>query len=903
MQAPNIHPMERLLHRLSGVVSRHRGWFIYPQLVFFGVCLFYAGNELQFRTDPNEMFSSDQGYVRDWSEVQEEFQLQEDLVALVESEDFEKNRQFVERLAARLDQETNLFKNVFYKRDLRSLGSKGLLFLPEPKLDALRESLQDYEPLIRTFSQVSNLASLLSEVDTQMRTGAAEPVETHPLVKVVPALTRIVQQAVESTRRPGLPPSPGLTALFAAEGTPVPGDYLNFAGGRFYAVTCAVASKPLEEAAILRLRELVKETQLEVPGVNVGVTGQPVLRYEEMRQARGDTTKASLVALVVVALTFIFCYHEVRRPLMATASLVVGIGYTLGFATLTLGHLNILTITFVPILIGLAIDFGVHLITRYEEELRDGRSARAAIDKALVVSGTGICTGGLTTAAAFLAMTLTGFKGIREMGLVSGGGLLVCLVPMMTMLPAMLLYDKKRKRVAPSVRKALRSRREQLEQHWLGRPRLVVGVGLALSLLAGIQVFRVRFDYNLLNLQNQGLSAVAYERKMVESSSHTMLACLVPADTIDEALALEQKIRQLDTVAEVVTLAPMLAGDQEHKLADVRQIRELLGSIQFAPMDTGPADLAALDHSLEGFGHVVGSAIYFAGRAGNQVLREELMVLRDAVETLRAVIAAGPAEVRAGELASYQQALFADLATTLAALQQQDDRAPLRVNDLPSNLRSRFIGRTGKFLLQVYPRDNVWERGPQDDFVRELRTVAPKVTGAPVRFYEYTSRLKSNAQKAVVYALLAIVLMLVMHFRNVICALLALLPVGVGILWTLGWMGFLGIPFNPANIISFTLLIGIGVSNGVHILNRFTEENNPSVLGKSTGKAVLVSALTTAAGFGSLMLAEHAGIASLGQVMALGTTMCMLASLTVLPAVLLLLTRSGWKLAHGWISH
>ncbi|MCU0789113.1 MAG: RND transporter, partial [Verrucomicrobia bacterium] len=239
--------MERLLHRLSGVVSRHRGWFIYPQLVFFGVCLFYAGNELQFRTDPNEMFSSDQGYVRDWSEVQEEFQLQEDLVALVESEDFEKNRQFVERLAARLDQETNLFKNVFYKRDLRSLGSKGLLFLPEPKLDALRESLQDYEPLIRTFSQVSNLASLLSEVDTQMRTGAAEPVETHPLVKVVPALTRIVQQAVESTRRPGLPPSPGLTALFAAEGTPVPGDYLNFAGGRFYAVTCAVASKPLEE--------------------------------------------------------------------------------------------------------------------------------------------------------------------------------------------------------------------------------------------------------------------------------------------------------------------------------------------------------------------------------------------------------------------------------------------------------------------------------------------------------------------------------------------------------------------------------------------------------------------------------------------------------------------------------
>src|SRR6185503_11414150 len=125
----------------------------------------------------------------------------------------------------------------------------------------------------------------------------------------------------------------------------------------------------------------------------------------------------------------------------------------------------------------------------------------------------------------------------------------------------------------------------------------------------------------------------------------------------------------------------------------------------------------------------------------------------------------------------------------------------------------------------------------------------------------------------------------------------------VGTSWMVGLMAVFHVPFNPANLISLTLLIGIGVSNGIHILNRFTEERHPTILAKSTGKAVLVSALTTIAGFGSLMLAKHRGIASLGQVMSLGTATCMLAALTVLPAVLILLTRSGWKLAHGWFAH
>jgi len=124
---------------------------------------------------------------------------------------------------------------------------------------------------------------------------------------------------------------------------------------------------------------------------------------------------------------------------------------------------------------------------------------------------------------------------------------------------------------------------------------------------------------------------------------------------------------------------------------------------------------------------------------------------------------------------------------------------------------------------------------------------------------------------------------------------LALLPVAIGTVWMVGFMGWMGIPFNPANIMTLPLVVGIGVTNGIHILNRFGEEKNPSILARSTGLAVLVSGLTTIAGFGSLILAKHQGIESLGYVMAVGTATCMIAALTFLPAVLQLLLKLGWR--------
>ena len=252
-------------------------------------------------------------------------------------------------------------------------------------------------------------------------------------------------------------------------------------------------------------------------------------------------------------------------------------------------------------------------------------------------------------------------------------------------------------------------------------------------------------------------------------------------------------------------------------------------------------------------------------------------------------------EANAAKLGAFQRAFLGDMQETLSAIRDQDDSGPLTIPDLPGPLRNRFVGKTGKHLVQVYPRHDVWSRAEQETFVRELRSVEPKVTGTPVQLYEYTSLLKNSYVEAAWWALGAITILVFLHFRAVGPVLLSLLPVAVGTLWMIGFMGWAGIPFNPANIMTLPLVIGIGVTNGIHILNRFAEERNPDILGKSTGKAVLVSGLTTIAGFGSLIVGEHQGIQSLGWIMAVGTATCMIAGLTFLPAVLTLLHRRRAK--------
>jgi predicted RND superfamily exporter protein len=312
-------------------------------------------------------------------------------------------------------------------------------------------------------------------------------------------------------------------------------------------------------------------------------------------------------------------------------------------------------------------------------------------------------------------------------------------------------------------------------------------------------------------------------------------------------------------------------------------------------VDTSPVDLTDLSRTLWSLSGYVSLALGQVPPEEAQ-LRHDLNSLRETISTLRREMLLGSSNQVASKLGSFQQALFRDIRETFQTLRTQDDEGRLTIGDLPRVIRQRFFGVTGKYLVQVYPKRDVWQRAPQAEFVRQLRTVDENVTGTPVQLYEYTTLLRSSYQEAAGYALVAIVLLVLLHFRQVSCVVLSLIPVTIGALWLVGIMGLLEIPFNPANIMTLPLIIGVGVTNGIHILNRFAEEQNPSILARSTGKAVIVSGLSTIAGFGSLIVAEHRGIESLGLVMAIGTATCMIAGVTLLPAILNLLNQKGWTI-------
>ncbi|MBC8001163.1 MAG: MMPL family transporter [Opitutaceae bacterium] len=893
----------RALRWLADSVCRRPHLFFYPQIILFILGVLYVcgflipGQHLRFDTHRSSLVGADKKYHRIYQEFRQEFPGQDDIVVVVESEAPEKNRQFVERLGVKLEAETNFFTDVFYKGDLKMMGRKALMFVPDDKLRELRQTLEDYKPFIRQFTNATSLASLFSQINSGFLSARrASTNENESMVKALPALERIVNQATDSFLRSGQPPSPGVTALFGEGGDADRGMYITFGRGRLYLVTAKARNAEVQAEAANRLRQIVEQTRFEVPGVNVGVTGEPILEVDEMKQSQMDSTLASILSLIVCALIFISGYRATGRPLKATACLIVGIGYTITYTTLVVGHLNILTITFVPILIGLAIDFGVHLVTRYEEELRRGETERVAIERAMVNTGLGIFTGALTTSAAFFAMSLTDFKGVQEMGLICGGGLLVCLIPMMTMLPVLLLRG--RQNVIDHSVAGKPDARARIERLWLDRPVATIVAGLVVCGLAIIPLRHVYFDYNLLHMQSKGLPAVVFEHKLIDSASKSVLFGAVVARTSDEAARLEEQLLKLPAVAGVDSMSKFLAEDQSAKLAVVREIKQNLALISFADIDPAPVDLSLLSRvlwSLYGYCGFAAETIRNENPEAGAEVAEALLSLRKAIGRLRVEMLRGDPVIRE-RLTRFQEAFLTDIRKTFQELKEQDDSAGLKASDLPAPLRNRFIGITGKYLLQVYPKEDVWERKHQEEFVRQLRTVAENATGTPVQLYEYTSLLKSSYEKAAWYALTAIAIMVLIHFRSITCLLLALMPVFLGFLWMLGLMGFAGIPFNPANIMTLPLVIGIGVTNGIHILNRFAEEQNPGILAMSTGKAVLVSGLTTVAGFGSLIIAKHQGIASLGFIMSVGVSTCMLAGLTLLPALLTLMISAGWRI-------
>ena len=247
-----------------------------------------------------------------------------------------------------------------------------------------------------------------------------------------------------------------------------------------------------------------------------------------------------------------------------------------------------------------------------------------------------------------------------------------------------------------------------------------------------------------------------------------------------------------------------------------------------------------------------------------------------------------PPQELAQRLSQFQQRAAEDLLQRLRLLRTAANPDSPALADLPESLVHRFVGCSGKFLMRIYAKDDIWDLASRERFVGDIRRVDEDVTGNPIQVYEASRDLKRSYQWAAVYALIVIAAMLFVEFGNLHYPLLAVLPLGLGVLQLFGLMGWLGIPLNSANMIVLPLILGLGAENGIHIVNDFRRRTRRyHRMSAATTTAVIINSLTTMVGFAALMIASHQGLLSLGRVLTIGMSCCLMSAL-VLPNLLLL---------------
>ncbi|MBI1915657.1 MAG: MMPL family transporter [Planctomycetes bacterium] len=529
----------------------------------------------------------------------------------------------------------------------------------------------------------------------------------------------------------------------------------------------------------------------------------------------------------------------------------------------------------------------------------------------------------MTTGLAFFAAMLADFMAVAELGWVAGCGVLLCAFACFTILPALIVLVDRRTNPAsggcqPPGEKGPGGSHPPLagqvdHRDWLPglarRPRWVLAVGLlVVALLSGF-AFRVRYDHNLLKLQASELESVRWEKTLIEHTAGASWHALSYTATREEALRLKQRYEQLPTVARVVEVASLVPSQQEVKLPRLRDIQDRL---RYLPPhgEKVPLLTSAPTALLSGVERLAGKDPWAVGLGDGGLLRPLLDVahppklltaLEEQLSEFRDALARLPKVGGADRVRDFERRMVADLADDLRRLRDVSSPAPIRLDDLPESLRERYVSKGGKWLLRIFGTGNLWEYPELSRFVASVRTVDPEATGKPFTTLEGLRAMKHGFQWAGFYALVAIVLVLFLDFRSPVKVLMALAPLAVGLALALGVMGLFGFALNPANMIALPLMLGVGVDNGVHVLHDYLSREKrpgkPYRLSRSTGMGILVAALTTILGFGTLMIASHRGLVGLGFILSLGVGTCMLTSLIFLPAVLNLRSRRASRVA------
>lgn len=656
------------------------------------------------------------------------------------------------------------------------------------------------------------------------------------------------------------------------------------------------------------VQAIIDEMSKDFPDVEVGLTGLIATERDENVYATRSLGYSTLIAVIVILFLLMISFRMWVAPIFAVVNLIVGLIWAVGITFLVVGHLNLMTVMMSIILIGLGVDFSIHLISGFTEWRAAGNSIATAMEKTFLKSGKGILTGAVTTAFAFMALVISHSRGMKEMGLVIGAGLLAVLLTTMLFLPVMLVFRERRidrnreKKGKKFVHRDISFRFLGRAGEWLSKHYVfTIMASIVISGLLIWSALKIKFDHNYWNMEPKGLTSIALIDTVLEKFDLSMDYALILADDVEESRELSKQFRDLGSVARTDDISLFLPSPEQQQRR-IPHINEIWGRAQSTPVRNRllqneftvfSQEIERLEMNIMEMQDMayIGGQDKVDNKCKEIVGDPEKPDSQNIIHDLLKVLAENEQKAAEG-LSRFQKTFtpyFKESTIDMASTKS------IQLDELPENILDSYSNKTrDQFLITVYPAANLWADAKLlDRFVDDLDRVSDKATGVPPVFQALIQVMGRDGRNAALLTLLVVFLMLCLDFFNPRHALIAMVPLALGVFWMVGIMFLTGMKLTMMNVMCLPIIIGIGIDDGVHIMHRWRNEGNGRIrtVFASTGKAIFLTSLTTILAFGSMAFSVFRGFASFGGAMSIGVGACFLTTVIILPGIFGLIYR------------
>jgi hopanoid biosynthesis associated RND transporter like protein HpnN len=900
---------DAIRHRILAAwsdLTTTRPWLVLSiAFVLTAICIVLTATKLGFESNRNELISHDLPWNQRFIDWTKNFDGTYDLVVVVDSHNdgspqgtqrLATAKAFVAELGATLAADSDHVHRAIWQA---TFTPRALRLAPMPEFKSRIDQIAQADTLLQSSSPASFFLRILKQMQGH------SDITPEQATEQIRSLSTIVTGFGTALSAPDDKPLNLATLVTTPEQRDEQTSLLISPNNRLLFIRVTPRLRPEElnaqEKALAGIRAHVVKLLSRHPGLDAGVTGIEVIEADETTVAERDSTLASIASTILITLVLVAAYHSWRMPLLATISLLVGVAWAFGFTTLAIGYLQVLSVVFTIMLLGLGIAYAIHLASRYEVVRHSypdtPQGFTDAMRNCFQAMGPGIITGALTTAASFMTTVFTKFTGVAEMGLIAGVGILLCLLSIFAVFPALLrVFKWQHRHVVPLEQRNVRFFHESWFLPFSRHPWATIVIAAIITVVSALPMSlgKMPFDYDLMNLQPRGVPSIEWSKRIVSDGGQSIWSGVSVCKNLDEArqrAALFLKQPHVESVGGVGLLFP---ADEAQKVALIQQTREQLSASLSPTTTTTAPSVASPDLSFAIT--TMRFAMQIAGRTEMpDAVRAELTNLDKALAQTQTTLNSLDASVRPARVARLNDAFDQWRTQVKAQVTSALDPSPLTLDDLPKEIIGPYLGKDGTVALEVYPKlprdaspaiDSPLDPRFLPWFIGDMRVVDPLVTGVIVQIYESGSLIKWSYIHAGFWALLIVFVFVYFDFRSLLETVMAIVPVFIAFATTFGLMWALGMKINAANIMVLPLLFGIGVDSGVHMLYRYRQNPSERPIGLTvgTGKGITITTLTSIVGFGTMVFASHRGIASLGFVLSAGLLMTLLACLTVMPA-------------------